>query len=1217
MFIQIALFIASLIISAALQPKSPKPKAAAFEEFDFPTVDDGTPITVVFGDVWIKDWTVLGVANYRTEAIVAKIKGLFGSKKTTTGYRYFMSIHMGLCLGMDTIIEIRVGDRVLWPPSAIHNNPISDLLDNDYLADVIKQGELFGGDKGEGGIDGAITFYKPGHDWKDPLEAVYGEETPLYNSVASVLYDGMVCSNSPYPKPWAFRLQRVTQGWNDAVWYAGKAVIWLENNTIKAMNPAHIIYEAQTNHDWGRGFSSSQLDLVSYQLAADQLFSEGFGLCLAWKRQDTLNEFIQQILNHIGAAHFIDRTTGLWKLTLIRDSYSANDLQIFDSTSGLLEIIEDNNSASDVAANQVVVAYRDPVSNEERTIRAENLASIQAYGVISETKNYAGLPTANLAGRVAARDLKIGNSGLKKFKVVLDRRAYLLQPASVFRIAALEQGIENLVVRAIRVEHDTATNGKITVTAIQDVFGLPSTNYINQQPSMWQPPSITALPVSVQKLYEVPYADLLNEFSLVQIQAMSGKGYVGVVAAQPASLHLDFDILAKTTVEPAYQNIGTGDFGFIAPIAAPILQSATPTTCALLKPISANVQVGDRAFLDGEIVRIDNIDRSTNTLVLARGCLDTVPAAHSSDAMLWVYTNTASVAEREFLVNQTANVKLITRTSRAALDPALALGASITINNRLARPYPPSNVKINNSFYPAQITGDLALTWLHRDRLQNSESSFTDHTSTAEPDTTYNLRVYDANNMILHNKIGIDALSYTWGVPRIFDGEIVTVLDIPMTGANNSTDFTDISSNAFTVNNDGVLIKTDVDATGGSSALFDFPELKTNAHVGLNLTNKDHCVEGRWKTPTGAMDTDQLLVGFRFLTTGPSLSNGNIPDGYSFAITYYMGVLTVGMQGPHGNPPIDVSYSHQVNLPEDTYFDWAIEKIGNIASIYIDGSLIGTGAFNIRSDDDPRYLTITARNSDLSFMANGLRITKKTGGRYAANYTPQQFTIGVSDPHWSNVELLIPMTASNGLIDVAANNIGVIATQAVVIKTDAQAYSGSAIRFCQPKLSVPYNAMLNLRDKSFIIEGKTRISSFYSDLVFFDFKGSMSLRWSVVDLAIVLQNAGDDKIYMTAYTLGEYCSWRIERDAATGIAKIFVDGQLVNSGLFNPLATSSGDIELGNFRTAASFNGFRVQTVDGAAGTMPNVANPLRIELESQRDGLFSFQAYTSQVTVE
>lgn len=65
----LALLVASTLITVALAPTQQPPKPAAFEDFDFPQADEGTPQAVTFGDCWSEDWTVLAVGNYRTTAI--------------------------------------------------------------------------------------------------------------------------------------------------------------------------------------------------------------------------------------------------------------------------------------------------------------------------------------------------------------------------------------------------------------------------------------------------------------------------------------------------------------------------------------------------------------------------------------------------------------------------------------------------------------------------------------------------------------------------------------------------------------------------------------------------------------------------------------------------------------------------------------------------------------------------------------------------------------------------------------------------------------------------------------------------------------------------------------------------------------------------------------------------------------------------------------------
>lgn len=67
-----ALLVISTYISMSMMPKAEPPKPQAFEDFDFPQVDEGTPQAVVFGDCWSGDWTVLAVGNYRTTAIRSK-----------------------------------------------------------------------------------------------------------------------------------------------------------------------------------------------------------------------------------------------------------------------------------------------------------------------------------------------------------------------------------------------------------------------------------------------------------------------------------------------------------------------------------------------------------------------------------------------------------------------------------------------------------------------------------------------------------------------------------------------------------------------------------------------------------------------------------------------------------------------------------------------------------------------------------------------------------------------------------------------------------------------------------------------------------------------------------------------------------------------------------------------------------------------------------------
>lgn len=52
-FVVVALLVVSFVLTS-LMVKKQNQKPASLEEFDFPQADEGTPESVIFGDVWQK-----------------------------------------------------------------------------------------------------------------------------------------------------------------------------------------------------------------------------------------------------------------------------------------------------------------------------------------------------------------------------------------------------------------------------------------------------------------------------------------------------------------------------------------------------------------------------------------------------------------------------------------------------------------------------------------------------------------------------------------------------------------------------------------------------------------------------------------------------------------------------------------------------------------------------------------------------------------------------------------------------------------------------------------------------------------------------------------------------------------------------------------------------------------------------------------------------------
>lgn len=464
-----------------------------------------------------------------------------GKKKSVTvGFWYYIGMFMGICRGpVNAIRSIKVGDRIA------RDTPITN--SGSYYID---QPELFGGETGEGGVQGTldVMFGYENQTAVSRLVTMIGRALPGFRGRTTVFFDGKFTAMNPYPKKWSFRIQRHTAGWdNNFAWYIDKARIVMGSGAIEAMNPAHIIFECLTNRQWGRGLPWDRLDQVAFQIAADTLYAENFGLCLKWSRRDSLKNFLGGVLDHIGAGLYTDRTTGLLKLRLIRRDYVHGALPKYDMTNGLLSITDAAVNALPNQINQVVVKYKDPILNQERAVRTQSLAGIQASnGEINlQTNTYPGIPTGDLALLTAQRDLNFLVLPLRRFKLEFDRRGWNIQPTDVFRIANPARGLQDIVVRVGQVEDGTLTNGRITVTVIQDQYSMPLTAFSGFQPPVWVPPDRSA-DLKRHRVFELTYRDLAATMPPADFNFITPDGaYLGAVVEKPTPLSINYDMAIK------------------------------------------------------------------------------------------------------------------------------------------------------------------------------------------------------------------------------------------------------------------------------------------------------------------------------------------------------------------------------------------------------------------------------------------------------------------------------------------------------------------------------------------------------------------------------------------------------------------------------------------------------------------------------------------------
>lgn len=686
-----------------------------------------------------------------------------GQPSQTIGFHYLFSVLFGIGRGpIDELRAIKVGDEEAWNGHCCTPD-----------AQAINKPDLFGGEKKEGGVQGLFRLnqgaadqvlpgattqavgttgpYKNGTlpDLKALVTSETGGEMGELRGRVTLWFDGLVASMNPYIKEWKFRIRRARKGWhNNTPWYPEKAIVFLGGGKIFAMNPAHIIYECCTNPSWARGAPAAMMDDNAFTYAANLFCNEGLGLCLVWYRKEDIDQFVQTVLDHAGAVLYTDRETGKITLKAIRDDYQLADLPIFTPSSGLLDILEDDTGSSDTAFNEVIVTGHDPITDQDIQMRAHNLAAFATSGAPATLDQpYPGLPTTELCARTAQRDLRVNAAGLRKFRVVLDRRGFRIHPGAVFRVQSPTRGIGDIVLRAGEIDDGKMLKGEITISAVQDVFGLPATSFVTPVNPIWTPPSGVAIPAVNERLFEITYRQAYVMRGAADANAApAGAGFMGALVTKPSARSWSYDLLSRAQGETAWQRNGEFYFTGSAALLNDLTATATSFVITDVADFETDSLVDQALLVREEYMRVVAYDSATATFTVVRGTVDSWPSAHAAGTRVWLVDDDASSDGRSYTEAEIVESKVLPRTSSDALVEADAALLSLTIDARVFKPYPPADVKVDtHSIYT--LVGEYptpVLTWVERNRLTQADTlvGFFEATVAAEVGTTYSARVF-------------------------------------------------------------------------------------------------------------------------------------------------------------------------------------------------------------------------------------------------------------------------------------------------------------------------------------------------------------------------------------------------------------------------------------------------------------------------------------------
>ncbi|MGH9744738.1 MAG: phage tail protein, partial [Candidatus Acidiferrales bacterium] len=596
-----------------------------------------------------------------------------------------------------------------------------------------------------------------------------------YRGLCYAVFEQLYVGTSNYPKPMAFVVRRCP---NPFAQGAGVA------NINGDANPALGVYDLLTNPDYGLGIPGVQINSSSFTAAASTLADEGLGISMQFDTQASADQLIGEILRHCDGLLYSDPATGLWTIVLARGGYDPSTLPLL-TVDNILATPDYARGSWSETTNVAQIKYITRAGNfVDGLLTAYDPANIRVTGEVRpQSIDFKGISSEATASLVAIRVLKTLTYPLAKIKIVCNRTAWQLRPGGLFRFTWVPLGIENEVFRITRIGYGELTDGKITIDAVEDIFGINSVAFVSPPASGWVNPIGAPLAPAAQELVELPYhfkQDGIHALVLCvrgdqtstsdQVWLDEGSGYFEgdeIFGFCPTGL-----LLAGY---PAGTN-ALDTTGFTLQLSPSTDLDALASVLSSDVPNGVNLLLIDQELMSWQTVT-QNGDGTISISGNMRGACDTVPTDHAAGARVWFISDGSGLTkDAPYPADLTITAKLLPQNFSGGFPLTSASAITLATNSRFARPYPPGDLRMQAQAYGtrySKVTGDLVITWKSRNRLTQTAAGplvrQDANDITPEAGTTYKVKITVGGSLI-RTVTGISAETYTYtGAQRVAD----------------------------------------------------------------------------------------------------------------------------------------------------------------------------------------------------------------------------------------------------------------------------------------------------------------------------------------------------------------------------------------------------------------------------------------------------------------
>lgn len=487
---------------------------------------------------------------------------------------------------------------------------------------------------------------------------------------------------------------------------------YIPTDSIRGANPVAVAMECIVNADWGLGFPLEMVDTASFAVAAEVMYDEQIFMSMSAKR-----EAIKNLLDDCATVGefliFTNRQDGKVSVRALRDQgtedFTLDDSGITSITSYSVDDKAGLPGQVDVKFTDIAqrdsVTYTNKNNNGERSTFTLDIASVDDSAVADKILTRA---SKTLMARTARLQMNVSSSAAAGMNI-----------GDVGLIGSAEFGIPNAYYRVLNIKEGKQESGTVSLTLVTDTWSRAALPYYKRTEE--QLVDIVRAPKPSPNIYTT--GTTFFELSLRTLKPgetsadIPPQNFGTVLAASPSAFSTKF----------ALPDMASEDFDTEGLFSA---QGELRTTLKvtdtelLMSDTNCVPKRFDVIYLGDEIIQIKSmvVVNGKPAFSLARGCHDTVPVEHVSGARFRTLRadGMQNWTSAFFLSPPIAPISSF-RVQTVMDDKSKLLLKGIDYSSwnpiegsRQFLPPTPTNVKVNGSWTPNTVSGNITLSWNHR-----------------------------------------------------------------------------------------------------------------------------------------------------------------------------------------------------------------------------------------------------------------------------------------------------------------------------------------------------------------------------------------------------------------------------------------------------------------------------------------------------------------------